>query len=258
MSELHGEKIDIVDWSDDPAEFVGNALSPAKALRVEVVDAAARAARVIVPDFQLSLAIGKEGQNARLAARLTGWRIDIRSDTEAAAEPARRRTAAHGAGAGERVESGRRRRSAPPSPGDAVRLARAVDCRDVVRRTLSAARCAPAWVAGSARRASELLRVVAVERRRSGPASARSDAHGCRVGVRTCTPIRRASTSRSGAGPSAGRCGSPGSLDTAALARARRAARPSSTTGRHGTVRPPPDQQGRTSRHEHSMKSLQR
>ncbi|MGA8112908.1 MAG: transcription termination factor NusA [Actinocatenispora sp.] len=81
MSELAGEKIDIIDWSEDPAAFVGNALSPAKALRVEVVDAAARAARVVVPDYQLSLAIGREGQNARLAARLTGWRIDIRSDT---------------------------------------------------------------------------------------------------------------------------------------------------------------------------------
>jgi N utilization substance protein A len=80
MSELHGEKIDIVDWADDPAEFVAHALSPAQVSSVQVVDAAARSARVIVPDFQLSLAIGKEGQNARLAARLTGWRIDIRSD----------------------------------------------------------------------------------------------------------------------------------------------------------------------------------
>lgn len=85
MNELHGEKIDIVDWSDEPAELVANALSPARVSAVEVVDEAARSARVIVPDFQLSLAIGKEGQNARLAARLTGWRIDIRSD-EAAAE----------------------------------------------------------------------------------------------------------------------------------------------------------------------------
>jgi N utilization substance protein A len=84
MSELHGEKIDIIDWSDDPAQFVGNALSPAKALRVDVVDPVARAAQVIVPDFQLSLAIGREGQNARLAARLTGWRIDIKSDAEPA------------------------------------------------------------------------------------------------------------------------------------------------------------------------------
>jgi N utilization substance protein A len=88
MSELHGEKIDIIDWSDDPAAFVGNALSPAKALRVDVVDAASRTARVTVPDFQLSLAIGREGQNARLAARLTGWRIDIRPDTEVAGGPA--------------------------------------------------------------------------------------------------------------------------------------------------------------------------
>ncbi|MET7766431.1 transcription termination factor NusA [Streptomyces sp. NPDC005336] len=82
MAELHGEKIDIVDWSDDPAELVGNALSPARVSKVEVVDLAARSARVTVPDYQLSLAIGKEGQNARLAARLTGWRIDIRPDTE--------------------------------------------------------------------------------------------------------------------------------------------------------------------------------
>jgi len=80
MSELRGEKIDIVDWDDDPATFVGNALSPSRVVSVTVVDEDARAARVIVPDFHLSLAIGKEGQNARLAARLTGWRIDIRSD----------------------------------------------------------------------------------------------------------------------------------------------------------------------------------
>jgi transcription termination/antitermination protein NusA len=82
MHELHGEKIDIIDHSDDPATFVGNALSPAQVTAVEVADAAARAARVVVPDYQLSLAIGKEGQNARLAARLTGWRIDIRPDTD--------------------------------------------------------------------------------------------------------------------------------------------------------------------------------
>jgi N utilization substance protein A len=80
MAELHGEKIDIVDWSDDPAELVAHALSPAQVTKVEIVSAEGRSARVVVPDFQLSLAIGKEGQNARLAARLTGWRIDIRSD----------------------------------------------------------------------------------------------------------------------------------------------------------------------------------
>lgn len=84
-TELHGEKIDIVDWSDDPARFVANALSPARVSSVEVVDPLQRSARVVVPDYQLSLAIGKEGQNARLAARLTGWRIDIHSDAEATA-----------------------------------------------------------------------------------------------------------------------------------------------------------------------------
>ena len=84
MSELSGEKIDIVDFSEDPAQFVANALSPARVSSVEVVDEEERSARVVVPDFQLSLAIGKEGQNARLAARLTGWRIDIHSDTEQA------------------------------------------------------------------------------------------------------------------------------------------------------------------------------
>ncbi|WP_055481653.1 transcription termination factor NusA [Sphaerimonospora mesophila] len=89
MTELHGEKIDIIDWSEDPAEFVGNALSPARVSRVEVIDPDGRMARVTVPDYQLSLAIGKEGQNARLAARLTGWRIDIRPDVqEAPADPA--------------------------------------------------------------------------------------------------------------------------------------------------------------------------
>jgi len=81
IRELRGEKIDIVDYSDDPATFVASALSPARVSSVEIVDEATRSARVIVPDYQLSLAIGKEGQNARLAARLTGWRIDIRPDT---------------------------------------------------------------------------------------------------------------------------------------------------------------------------------
>jgi transcription termination/antitermination protein NusA len=84
MTELHGEKIDIVDYSPDPAEFVAHALSPARVSRVIVVDAQARVAQVIVPDYQLSLAIGKEGQNVRLAARLTGWRIDIRPDSPGA------------------------------------------------------------------------------------------------------------------------------------------------------------------------------
>jgi len=81
MAELHGEKIDIVDFSEDPRAFVAAALSPSRVNSVEIVDLEMRSARVTVPDYQLSLAIGKEGQNARLAAKLTGWRIDIRSDT---------------------------------------------------------------------------------------------------------------------------------------------------------------------------------
>ncbi len=86
MTALHGEKIDIVDFADDSAEFVAHALSPARVSSVQVVDAASRSARVIVPDYQLSLAIGKEGQNARLAARLTGWRIDIQPDNPGASD----------------------------------------------------------------------------------------------------------------------------------------------------------------------------
>lgn len=82
VNELRGEKIDVVPWSDDPEEFVANALRPAKVTRVEV-DEEEKVARVVVPDHQLSLAIGKEGQNARLAAKLTGWKIDIRSESEA-------------------------------------------------------------------------------------------------------------------------------------------------------------------------------
>jgi N utilization substance protein A len=82
VAELNGEKIDIIDWAEDAATYVGNALSPAHALESKLVDPVMLAVRVVVPDFQLSLAIGREGQNARLAARLTGHRIDIHSDSE--------------------------------------------------------------------------------------------------------------------------------------------------------------------------------
>ncbi|CAN2207804.1 NusA Transcription elongation factor [Candidatus Nanopelagicaceae bacterium] len=83
MDELNGEKIDIVDYDEDPAKYVAHALAPAKVSSVTIVDELSRSAKVIVPDYQLSLAIGKDGQNARLAARLTGWRIDIHPDTPA-------------------------------------------------------------------------------------------------------------------------------------------------------------------------------
>ncbi len=82
VNELKGEKIDIVKWSEDPVVFVANALSPSKVLEV-IVNEEEKATTVIVPDYQLSLAIGKRGQNARLAAKLTGWKIDIKSETDA-------------------------------------------------------------------------------------------------------------------------------------------------------------------------------
>jgi N utilization substance protein A len=89
VNELRGEKIDVVPWSDESATFVANALQPAKVKEV-TVDPATQTALVIVPDYQLSLAIGREGQNARLAARLTGWRIDIKSESQAHEVPAPR------------------------------------------------------------------------------------------------------------------------------------------------------------------------
>jgi transcription termination/antitermination protein NusA len=82
IRELRGEKIDIVEWSEDPVAFVTNALSPAKTQRVQIVDDRERVMEVIVEDKQLSLAIGKKGQTVRLAAKLTGWRIDIKSEEE--------------------------------------------------------------------------------------------------------------------------------------------------------------------------------
>ena len=82
VDELKGEKIDIVEYSDDPIVYVSNALSPSKVTKV-IVDEENKATTVIVPDNQLSLAIGKRGQNARLAAKLTGWKIDIKSESDA-------------------------------------------------------------------------------------------------------------------------------------------------------------------------------
>lgn len=98
MTELNDEKIDIVDYHHDPATFIANALSPSRVNSVRILDETMRSARVVVPDYQLSLAIGKEGQNARLAAKLTGWRIDIVSDAVPEPEPG------PGAVAGEPVE----------------------------------------------------------------------------------------------------------------------------------------------------------
>ena len=86
VDELRGEKIDIVNWDENPGNLIQNALSPAKIVAV-FADPEERTAKVVVPDYQLSLAIGKEGQNARLAARLTGYKIDIKSETQAKDAP---------------------------------------------------------------------------------------------------------------------------------------------------------------------------
>jgi N utilization substance protein A len=116
VAELHGEKIDIIDWAEDPATYVGNALSPANTVSARVVDLATQAVRVVVPDFQLSLAIGREGQNARLAARLTGWRIDIHSDAEAPAPPGGDPAAEDGGAL--RAPSSRSGTAGRPKPGE--------------------------------------------------------------------------------------------------------------------------------------------
>src|SRR5207244_1098648 len=105
VNELYGEKIDIVRWNADLAEYITAALSPAKVMSV-TINEEAKSAFVIVPDHQLSLAIGKEGQNVRLAARLTGWRIDIRSEAQAKEQ----QDQAHAAAAAE---------AAPGTKGDA-------------------------------------------------------------------------------------------------------------------------------------------
>ena len=89
VNQLNNEKIDIVKWDDDPEVFVGNALNPAEVISVDI-NKSDKIAEVVVPDFQLSLAIGKEGQNARLAAKLTGWKVDIKKESEIKAEPENR------------------------------------------------------------------------------------------------------------------------------------------------------------------------
>jgi N utilization substance protein A len=98
VNELRGEKIDVVEWVDDLSRFVANALAPAKVNAVHV-DTTTSTAQVIVPDYQLSLAIGKEGQNARLAAKLTGCRIDIQSESQSADQERQRREASQAASA---------------------------------------------------------------------------------------------------------------------------------------------------------------
>ena len=113
IRELRGEKIDIVEWSEDPVQLVMNALSPAKVQRVSIVDDRDRIMEVVVEDKQLSLAIGKKGQNVRLAAKLTGWRIDIKSEEEKRREVEAEFGALGGEAAGETAEN-------PAAPEEAV------------------------------------------------------------------------------------------------------------------------------------------
>jgi N utilization substance protein A len=109
VTQLRGEKIDVVPWSEDPATYVANALQPAKVKEVRT-DPETQTALVIVPDYQLSLAIGKEGQNARLAARLTGWRIDIKSETQFGEEQRKPRVESEPAGSADAAAE-----AAPPT-----------------------------------------------------------------------------------------------------------------------------------------------
>src|SRR5205823_1118695 len=157
VTELRGEKIDIVPFSDDHADFVAKALSPAKVKEVRIHEDSG-IAEVIVPDYQLSLAIGKEGQNARLAARLTGWRVDIKSESQlATVDPGREPV---------RTCVGCRRRG---SPRELIRVTRAADGKLVVGRS---ARGRGAWLcAGSPRCLTEAVRRQAFDRALRGTVS---------------------------------------------------------------------------------------
>ena len=165
VAELAGEKIDVIPWSDDAGVFVANALSPAQVLSVDI-DEEHRIASVTVPERMLSLAIGREGQNARLAARLTGWRIDIRSDVSVA-EAQGRREPTPSAGRGRRRpprRPTRRRRAPPPSRSRA-------DERRGRRRSRSRDRRRPPPSADGGRRGD-----AGTERRRRGAAAGQAEA----------------------------------------------------------------------------------
>ena len=135
VAELGGEKIDVIPWNDDPSAFVANALSPAQVLSVDI-DQEHRIANVTVPERMLSLAIGREGQNARLAARLTGWRIDIRSDVSVAEAKA---AAARGDDAADRTPAA----DGAPAERDRRRAAEAAAARCRPRPRRSRSRSAP-------------------------------------------------------------------------------------------------------------------
>ncbi len=257
MSELNGEKIDIIDHDDDPATFVGNALSPANALSVTVVDAVAKAARVVVPDYQLSLAIGKEGQNARLAARLTGWRIDIRSDEGAAGSDA----------ASDAAARMRRTTDASQSTPEGGRLA-------VARSSVVVSRSCPE--SGPSPRESpdpDLHRVsaagraarVASCRRRGGIRDSRPSAPAPRYGERGCIRNSDVWTPRSVDVRSAGPYGPSETLDTSMVRRhllgtgafGSRAGNVGDRRRPHNPCGPPRKDESRSIQREHAVKFQQ-
>ena len=145
VAELAGEKIDVIPWNDDPAVFVANALSPAQVLSVDI-DEEHRIASVTVPERMLSLAIGREGQNARLAARLTGWRIDIRSDVSVAEAKAAAEQPEAGA-ASDRRRGGRGAESTAPGRGEATPSGTAAPAKP--KRTTKKAAAADGYAAAA-------------------------------------------------------------------------------------------------------------
>ena len=198
VSELRGEKIDIIPYNDEPARFVAKALSPAR-VREVLVDDDNKQATVIVPDDQLSLAIGREGQNARLAARLTGWRVDIRSETEFAKEETESAATARRRSVGGRCARDPRQR-APLPERRAARLAllrprRAPGARGQGHRRRRArpdARAASAAASAAGARGAAVGAAPLRYRRWGG--RARSGAAGSPVAARGCTPTSSAST----------------------------------------------------------------
>ena len=198
VSELRGEKIDIIPYNDEPARFVAKALSPAR-VREVLVDDENKQATVIVPDDQLSLAIGREGQNARLAARLTGWRVDIRSETEFAKEE----TDARLRGGGGRRPLRRDPRQRPPLPerraaGLALLRPRRATRRSRTRTPTSIGRVTPPRPA-SARAVRDASRAARAPRSGSAPlrygggrGRPRSRRHAPRAGAPGCTRPPRA------------------------------------------------------------------
>ena len=170
VAELSGEKIDVIPWSDDASLFVANALSPAQVISVDI-DEEHRIASVTVPERMLSLAIGREGQNARLAARLTGWRIDIRSDVSVAEAKAAADAADGRAGAPETPVEGRR--DAEPSRPRAAKPKRATSRRATRGRRRRPRRRATAAPAATAAARHEEGRAGARSRARRPPTSQR-------------------------------------------------------------------------------------